>query len=246
MQQWPWADYVDTQLRTALSQYRESPGDVSVQVYYDSDDGASKAQLALGDGGRSDEPMVRIRVSTSSHKFGSGVTMTTDAEPLTKELCLRYQGRDLSPAAAGGWSFVVAVPGLSTAGGRGVKIRRRLKSIALWGLVLGPLALILDDAGLGSAVGRRFLPECTRHETCSPGFCDRGRCMSLQRSQSSMFGAPCAAAAACGEFVCSDRRCSSCEEDEECTSKSGEELYCSRRSMRRSCRNADVDRYVGP
>lgn len=111
MQKWPWADYVDEALCKNLLSYSESPREISVPVYYDSDDGAGEAQLVLGGRGLSDDPIVRIRVSTSEHKFG-GPVVITDAGPLTKELCLRHHGRELSPDAAGGWSFVVDISGL--------------------------------------------------------------------------------------------------------------------------------------
>jgi hypothetical protein len=244
VREWPWADYVDEELSKNLLGYSERVRDISANLYYDSDDGAAKAQLVLSRRHLSDEPAVRIRVTTSSHKFGSRVDVITDAGPLTKELCLRRHGRELSPDPEGGWSFVADVPGLSSARIRRVRIMGASKTTALWVLMLGYVAFGVSPTGIWSGMARRFLLPCSRHEMCSPGFCDRGRCMSVARDGASMFGAECGAVAACGEFVCIDGRCSSCEKSEECTSKPGENVSCNRWSTRRRC--DALEPYAGP
>jgi hypothetical protein len=139
------------------------PQDLSTVVYGDSDDGSFRAYLAFDDESAADSAVVRIRVNTDQHKFGSGATLVTDAGPLTKELCLRHHGRELSPHPEGGWSFLVNVPGAKAPSASSLRSHRRklwrgMKSLGVWLLALGPAVPIAGSVGIWSGI-RRQLPQ---------------------------------------------------------------------------------------
>jgi hypothetical protein len=253
---WPWADCVDEELRQQLVRYGEGslgpePRELSFEVHGDSDDGSFRARLTLDETRVSGRPMIRIRVTTSEHKFGSGRSGEEDAGALTEELCQRHSGRELSPDPAGGWSFLVDGPSVrgatvSSGGSRRSKLWSGVKSLALWVLVLGPAVPIAGSLGVWSGIARQFHRPCSQHAPCSPGFCDRGRCMLVEPDRESRFGSACSESAACGEFACVDGRCSSCETNEECHSKPGVALSCDRSKTLRACRNRQTEPYAGP